>query len=314
MARGGTRRRFPTYLLYGEASRQIAGPLLHVETIEARSARHHWKIEPHRHHVLHQLVIVLRGAGVTMADGASAQYRPPALVVTPAGTVHGFEFEPGTTGYVISLSDQLLRELIRQEPGIGALFARPLTLELQRDVLRGTDVARSASLLARESRRGDAGHRMALHGWLQVLLGNVLRLVDDLPNPADPVVGQRRALLARFAGMIERRFRNNQSVPDYAAALGVSQSRLRSVCLSLAGQSPIQLIHARVLLEAKRQLHYTDNAVRQIAISVGIEDAAYFTRFFSRRIGVSPREFRRRGPEVISTQAEPEVRSRRTLQ
>jgi len=301
MARSGSRRRFPTYFLYGEAPRPVTGPLLNVETIEARSARHHWKIEPHRHHVLHQLVLVLRGCGVTMADGISAQYRPPALVVTPAGAVHGFEFEPGTTGYVISLSDDLLRELIRQEPGVAALFSRPLTLELRRDDLRDTDLARSAPMLARESQRGDAGHRMALHGWLQVLLGNVLRLVDDLPNPADPAVGQRRSLLARFVGMIERRFRNNQSVPGYAAALGVSQSRLRSVCLSLTGQSPIQLIHARVLLEAKRQLHYTDSAVGEIATSLGIEDAAYFTRFFTRRVGMSPREFRRRGPEVINT-------------
>jgi AraC family transcriptional activator of pobA len=296
----GARRRYPTYLLYGEAPRQVAGPLLHVETIEARSARHHWKIEPHRHHALHQLVFVLKGCGVTMADGARSQYRPPAMVLTPAGAVHGFEFEPGTTGYVISLSDQLLRELIRQEPGIEGLFSRPMTLELRRDALRATDLARSVSMLAREFIRGDVGHRIALHGWLQVLLGNALRLVDDLPDAADPAAGQRRSLLARFGGMIERRYRDNQSVPDYAAALGVSQSRLRSICLALTGQSPIQLIHARVLLEAKRQLHYTDSAVKEIAASLGIEDAAYFTRFFTRRAGMSPREFRRRGPEVIS--------------
>jgi AraC family transcriptional regulator, transcriptional activator of pobA len=245
------------------------------------------------------MVFVMSGCGVTMADGVRAQYRPPALVVTPAGTVHGFEFEPGTSGYVISISDQLLRELIRQEQGVEALFSRPMTVELRRDTLRATDLARSVPLLAREFLREDGGHRIALQGWLQVMLGNVLRLVNDLPNPADPVAGQRRSLLARFSGLIERRFRNNLGVPDYAAALGVSQSRLRSVCLALTGQSPIQLIHARILLEAKRQLHYTDSAVREIAASLGIDDAAYFTRFFSRRAGMSPREFRRRGPEVI---------------
>lgn len=298
MARGAGRK-FPTYFLYGEAPRKVAGPLLHIETIEARSARHHWKIDPHRHHVLHQLVFVLNGCGVTLADGVRSQYRPPALVLTPAGTVHGFEFEPGTSGYVISISDQLLRELIRQDTGVEALFSRPLTLELRRELLRATDLARSVSMLAREYLREDAGHRIAMQGCLQVLLGNVLRFVDDLPSAADPAAGQRRSLLARFVGMIERRYRNSQSVPHYAAALGVSQSRLRSLCLALTGQSPIQLIHARVLLEAKRQLHYTDSAIGEIAASLGFEDAAYFTRFFSRRVGISPREFRRRGPEVI---------------
>jgi AraC family transcriptional activator of pobA len=296
----GARRRYPTYFLYGEAPRPLIGPLLHVETIEARSAGHHWKIEPHRHQVLHQLIFVLAGSGVTMADGAQAQFRPPALVLTPAGTVHGFEFEPGTTGYVISISDQLLRELVRQERGVEGLFSRPQTIELRREALRATDLVRSIPMLAREFIRGDAGHGMALQGWLQVLLGNAMRLVDELPKSSDPAAGQKGSLLIRFAGLIERRYRNDQSVPDYAAALGVSQSRLRSVCLSLTGQSPIQMIHARVLLEAKRQLHYTDRSVKEIARSLGIQDAAYFTRFFSRRAGVSPREFRRRGPEIIS--------------
>ncbi|MEO8313816.1 MAG: helix-turn-helix domain-containing protein [Pseudomonadota bacterium] len=299
MARVRAARRFPAYFLYGEPSRHIAGPLLHVETIEARSARHHWKIEPHLHHALHQLIFVLRGCGVTVADGVRAQYRPPALILIPCGAVHGFEFEPGTSGYVISISDQLLGELIRTEPGIATLFARPSTLELLPKVLRATELARGVSMLAREYSRSDSGHRLALQGWLQVLLGNALRFIENLPNPADPTVGRRRTLMARFVGMVERRFRHNQSVPDYAAALGVSQSRLRSVCLAVTGQSPIRLIHSRVLLEAKRQLHYTDSPVREIATSLGFEDAAYFTRFFSRRAGHSPREFRRRGPEVI---------------
>jgi AraC family transcriptional activator of pobA len=77
--------------------------------------------------------------------------------------------------------------------------------------------------------------------------------------------------------------------------LHVSESRLRSTCLATTGQSPVQIIHARILLEAKRQLHYTDRAVREVAFALGFEDPAYFTRFFSRLSGVSPRLFRRQG-------------------
>jgi AraC family transcriptional regulator, transcriptional activator of pobA len=300
MAKGSTSRRIPAYFLYGEAPRP-AGPLLHVETIEARSSRHHWKIEPHLHQVLHQVIFVLQGRGVTLADGVRAQYRPPALIVIPAGTVHGFEFEPGTSGHVISISAELQRELVQQEPGIAALFARPLTLELERKALRATDLARSVRMLGREHTRLDCGHRLALQGWLQVLIGNALRLAQHLPNPADPETGQRRALVTRFGDLVEKRFRSSQSVAEYAAALHVSQSRLRNTCLALAGQSPIQLIHARILLEAKRRLHYTDGPVREIAYALGFDDPAYFTRFFTRRVGLSPRAFRRRGPEMAPT-------------
>lgn len=300
MARSSAGRRIPAYFLYGEAHRPVAGPLLHIETIEARSARHHWKIDPHLHQALYQMIFVLSGRGVALTEGVRAQYRPPALVLMPAGAVHGFEFEPGTRGYVISISDETRRELARHEPGIAALFAHPLTLEFPRQALRATDLARGARMLAREHARSDSGHRLALHGWLQVFLGNALRLAQDLPNPADPTVGQRRTLVARFSEMIERRFRNSQAVSGYASALHVSESRLRSACLAITGQSPVQLIHERLLLEAKRQLHYTDGPISEIAYALGFDDPAYFTRFFSRRTGLSPRAFRQRGPELTA--------------
>lgn len=297
--RGG--RRIPAYLLYGEATRRIAGPMLHIETIEARSAGHHWKIEPHLHHGLHQMVFVVQGRGVVLADGRRSQFRPPAIVLMPAGTVHGFEFEPGTRGHVISLSDVLLRGLAEREPGVTGLFAQPSTLETPTALLKGTDLPQSVRMLAREFARPDAGDGLALHGWLEVLLGNLLRLASGLPNPHDPVVGQRRQLMARFSELVERHFRDDQSVAEYAHALHVSESRLRSVCLASTGQSPIQLIHARILLEAKRQLHYTSNPVSEIAYALGFEDPAYFTRFFSRLAGASPRAFRSKGPEQAAS-------------
>jgi AraC family transcriptional activator of pobA len=88
---------------------------------------------------------------------------------------------------------------------------------------------------------------------------------------------------------VEHRFRGNQVVSDYAASLHVSESRLRTACIAATAQSPIQLIHARILLEAKHQPHFTDSPVREIAFALGFEDAAYFTRFFRRRGSLAAR-------------------------
>jgi AraC family transcriptional activator of pobA len=297
MSKQAPQHQIPVYFLYGEAPRRISGPMLHVETIEARSARHHWKIEPHLHQVLHQLILVVRGRGISQAESARTQFRPPALILMPAGSVHGFEFEPGTTGYVASISTELQRDLLLREPQIGVLFAAPATLEFTTKALRATDLAQSFRMLAREFGRSATGHNLALHGWLEVLLANAQRLAQQRPNAADPVVSQRLRLVARFSSLIESRFRSSGSLATYTAALNVSESRLRNACLAVAGQPPIQLIHARILLEAKRQLLYTDNPVRAIAYALGFQDPAYFARFFSRLTRLSPRAFRARGPE-----------------
>ena len=45
-------------------------------------------------------------------------------------------------------------------------------------------------------------------------------------------------------------------------------------------------------LEAKRGLLYTNMTVSEVADSCGFEDPAYFSRFFARETGESPRSYR----------------------
>ncbi len=288
-------RRIPDYSLYGEAPHEHAERLLHVETIEARSARYHWRIDPHVHRSLHQLVLVLRGHGVAKAESVAAHFQPPALTVVPAGAVHGFEFEPGTVGFVITFSEEPLRDAARREPAIAQLFTAPVTLELA-DAPSSAALARAVRALAREHAQAAPGRVLALEGLLSILLASVLRVSHSQARPTDASLPRSRQLVSRFRALIETEFRSGRPMPDYARALNVSETRLRNACLGATGRPPIQLVHARVLLEAKRQLIYTALPVAEIAYGLGFDDPAYFTRFFTRRVGVCPRSYRAQGP------------------
>jgi AraC family transcriptional activator of pobA len=238
------------------------------------------------------VVFVLRGRGVSFAEGAMMQYAPPALILVPAGSVHGFEFEPGTEGFVMSLTDDLLRDISRPNRGIATLFEKCVTLELPGEALRGTDLTQSFKMMAREFALTLPGHALALEGLLKVILANVLRLSHPTVESPDSAASRYRQIVMHFREHIETEFREGWSLADYASALKVSQSRLRNACLAVTEQSPMQLVHARILLEAKRQLRHTDVSVSEIAYSLGFDDPAYFTRFFSQRTGTSPRAFR----------------------
>jgi AraC family transcriptional activator of pobA len=285
-------RRIPSFFLYGEAPRDDDEPTLHVEPIEFRSAPHHWKIDPHVHRTLHQVILVLRGRGVSLAEGVMVEYAPPALVVVPAGTVHGFDFEPGTEGFVMSMTDDVLRDISSRDPRIASLFEKSATLRFPNAALQATDLASGFKLLTREYGSARPGRSLALEGLLKVILANVLRLSHAPAESAEAAAGRHRWLVTRFRELIETAFREGWSLADYAAALNVSQSRLRGACLNVTEQSPMQLVHARILLEAKRQLLYTSMSVSEIAYALGFDDPAYFTRFFSQRTGISPRAFR----------------------
>lgn len=301
MATAATLERIPSFFLYGEAPRADADePMLHVEPIEFRSAPHHWKIDPHVHRRLHQVIFVLRGRGVSLAEGATTGYAPPALILVPAGTVHGFDFEPGTEGFVLSMTDDLLREISRRDPAVAALFEKSATLELPGEALRRTDLAAGFKMLVREFARALPGHSLALEGFLKIILANVLRVSRPPSEFPDAAAGRQRGIVTQFRELIETAFREGWSLAEYASALGVSQSRLRNACLSVTEQSPMQIVHARILLEARRQLRYTSVSVSEIAYELGFEDPAYFTRFFSQRTGVSPRAFRSSAARLVS--------------
>ncbi|MDB5849365.1 MAG: transcriptional regulator, AraC family [Rhodoferax sp.] len=61
---------------------------------------------------------------------------------------------------------------------------------------------------------------------------------------------------------------------------------------SILRLSSLQVIHSRLANEAQRDLVYTANSIRQLADRLGFEDEAYFSRFFRKQTGLTPRQFR----------------------
>lgn len=284
----------PAFFLYGEPLQPPDERLVHIETIAARSRLHDWTIRPHRHRDLQQLVMVERGDVEVRLDDARVRLRAPSLVIVPAGTVHGFDFEPGTHGLVLSFAPALASDRDVASRRIPAALERPAACRIDRASARATDLAPLGEMLLRELGRSAPGRHMALRGLLAALLANVVRLLPD-DDAAEPGAAPRdRELVARYRRLVEAGYRLHRPVGAYAADLRVSAATLRRACLAVTGQPPAELTHLRLLVEAERQLRYTMMPVAQIAYDLGFDDPAYFTRFFTRRMGLSPREFRAR--------------------
>jgi AraC family transcriptional activator of pobA len=67
---------------------------------------------------------------------------------------------------------------------------------------------------------------------------------------------------------------------------------LNKACKEIYHKTLSQLIADRIILEAKRELYLTDNAVKAIAYDLGFTDEFHFSRYFKRNIGISPQYFR----------------------
>jgi AraC family transcriptional activator of pobA len=99
-------------------------------------------------------------------------------------------------------------------------------------------------------------------------------------------------LIVRFFNFLENHFQDEAQVHFYAKLLHVTPNYLNIVYKKEAGSSAGQYIRQRVLLEAKRLLAMSQKDVKEISFDLGFEDAAYFSRFFKKHTGSTPRDFR----------------------
>jgi AraC-like DNA-binding protein len=78
-----------------------------------------------------------------------------------------------------------------------------------------------------------------------------------------------------------------------AAQLHVSLSTLRRAVKDFSGYTLHEYIHRLKTIEAKKLLLNSDISIKQLADSLGYEDAHYFSRLFKKFVGTSPGVFRR---------------------
>ena len=57
-------------------------------------------------------------------------------------------------------------------------------------------------------------------------------------------------------------------------------------------KKPTEIVRDRIILEAKRQLRYSEKAIKEIAYDLGFEDPTYFNRIFKKAESVSPKQYR----------------------
>ena len=284
----------PAFFLYGEPLQPPDERLIHVETIAARSLLHHWTIKPHRHRDLNQLLILHRGAVAYSLDGRSGSLKAPVLIAVPPSAVHSFTFQPGTVGLVISFAPSLMAELAAPGTGIAHFLEQPTAQALNLRSVRETDLHALGNMLLREFTRSAPGRQTALRGILAAVFANVLRLAHPSMAADAQARAPERELVARFRHLIEVGYRTHVPVASYARELSVTETKLRRACIAVAGHAPIEILHLRLLVEAERQLRYTTMSIAQVAYHLGFEDPAYFSRFFTQRMRISPRAFRAR--------------------
>jgi AraC family transcriptional regulator, transcriptional activator of pobA len=130
---------------------------------------------------------------------------------------------------------------------------------------------------------------------LRSALQTLLLLADRIyQQTAPPAVASRydQQVFVDFRNLLETHFAAQADPAFYANELGIPERKLNHVTKVQAGRTAKQLLHDRLLLEAKRLLLFSTDDIKAIAFGLGFDDPFYFSRVFRKQEGISPEQYR----------------------
>jgi len=273
---------------------RLAVEVLSIEELRQRAPQEHF--DKLQRADFYRLFGVFEGHTSPMVDFATyAAHAGDWLLVRP-GQVFRYDFSRPWGGCLLVFRPESLAaaghnrhlgefDLLRRVEDLACLSSLPgdqhdwisrSLQQMQRDAVLTEDVALRNELL----RLALASTLLRLSCWQSSLAG------------AGENLGAGQVKFRRFRKLLDTDFATQHQVQHYANVLGMSEKTLSRVCAVACGVPAKSLINQRLVLEAKRLLAHTTQAVQSIGRDLGFEEATNFVKFFRRQVGMTPLAFR----------------------
>ncbi|MBN7796459.1 helix-turn-helix domain-containing protein [Parahaliea mediterranea] len=285
----------PFYGLYGDAFVDNDPGFVHIEDIATRSSGLDWKIKPHRHARLFQVLCIFDSELDIVLQDSTHALRGSWIVTLPMGAIHGFSFQPGSRGFVLSIMDTVLSDELGQGPARSGrnLFRFPQLIEFDSEAPTSRSFLNSIERIRAEFRHQYTERHLALAMLSRLALLDLDRQLQQ--HHFGSISGRHdMEVLGRFRALLEQHYSDHWPVSQYAERLHMSTSTLGRLCRRILNRSPKRLIDERLVNEARRRLMYTRQPLAEISYTLGFKDYAYFSRFFKHHEGITAGIYRKR--------------------
>jgi AraC family transcriptional regulator, transcriptional activator of pobA len=253
---------------------------------------HYDYTQQHRHRYF-EIMFFLQGGGKNLIDFIDYEVKSNACYLIYPGQIHLLNRAPGSHGYVIqfqlsAIASLQLQRLLQEKAwsGLGAVFFEehePSMHSAMQIVEMIRDSVQSKSLYRRETQQH----------LLQALLFDLFS-VRDAKTEVKPLDFD----FYLFLQLIDVHFKENQNVGFYLERLNISEKKLALLSQKYLGLSPLQIIHQRVLLEAKRLLVTGQQPHKEIAYDLGFDSPASFSAFIKKKTGHTASEIQVQMTEI----------------
>lgn len=128
------------------------------------------------------------------------------------------------------------------------------------------------------------------------ILSTYVGIIAEIYQKGLPLsIGKRPAMITfQFKSLLSANYQCIKSPSQYADKLNISPIYLNEAVKKTTGLTVSESIQNEIIIQAKRLLLYTNISVKEVALELGYEDWAYFTRLFTKLTSFSPTQFRKK--------------------
>lgn len=252
-----------------------------------------WRLRPHVHDDLYQLIYCLAGKGTAVVEGSAYDIASNAALLLKPGTMHEIN-DIGKEG----LQTLDVKFVINDKTLIEELDKLPFYISEC-----PSDVQRNLERINYEGQHKMYGYIQQGRLYLSLILLDILRMShpEKISESQPDIFCATESLSyisAKVINFIKKDFGRRIVSHDFEVALNFSYRYLSCRTVKDTGYSPMGLLYRYRCYVAKKYLSVDCLSVKQIAALVGYPDVHHFTRVFYRVEGKPPARYRK---DILST-------------
>lgn len=267
----------------------------YTNTIANHLQMHHSRIEkPHRHN-FYAVFLFTKGTGTHEIDFNRYDVTAGSVFFLYPGQTHSWELSDDADGYIFFHSEDFyemiyLNDSIKDFPFFESNFSEKCIYLKEHQCKQ---IQTLFEQIINETTNKQLKNKQLMVAYLTQMYIHLNRF-HEKQNPINLThLKHYQTLFSNFEKLVDLHFKENKSASQYADLLNVTQKHLNRIVQSVTQKTTTQIITERVILEAKRQLLYTDLTLNEIALKLGFNDYTYFSRLFKKNTGIKASDFKK---------------------
>ncbi|WP_228452183.1 AraC family transcriptional regulator [Chryseobacterium sp. c4a] len=110
-----------------------------------------------------------------------------------------------------------------------------------------------------------------------------------------------KPIYVRFKKLLNEHYKQYRTVQYYADELAITTKKLNSITKKHCGETAIQAIHNRILIEIKRQLMFSDLSHKEIAFDLGFNSPSALNKFVKAKLKETPTALQQELAQMYNT-------------